>query len=440
MKQLFFLLLFFPFLHFAFGQADRNEKQLQLRWEDAVSIALSNNPQIRAAQAAQESARYALYSQRSVYFPTVSAGASASRSGTEQDNETYRTANNFSASLSAQQELFTGFRDSAKIERSKILLQIAERNLVRVEADVIYELTQAFYDVLYYQDLVRMSSDILERRTNNVRLVELRFDAGREHKGSLLRINAFAHQAEFDLAQAKRKLAVAKRNLVKVLGAFDKDMPDIDVVAEWQVAAPAVSSNQAIDETFFERLAEATPEVKIALAQVQLAKENIKLVNASWYPTFTISGSLGRNDEKFFPDRESWQIAASISMPIFTGGSRYFNSKAARQDWREAEYKFFNIMRLTKIKLEEAFVSWQDAYEKVAVQQDFQLAARVRAEIARTQYSNGLLSFQDWDLIENDLIEKEKALLASKQAAVMAEARWRNLLAEESALTYLEGK
>jgi outer membrane protein TolC len=298
-----------------------------------------------------------------------------------------------------------------------------------MRADVIYELSQTFYEVLYLQDLIKMSEDILERRTNNVGLVELRFDAGREHKGSLLRIKAFARQAAFDLAQAQRQSEIAKRNLIKVLGL--DSISNIGVIAEWKIVMPFVDASRFFSEVDFKQLTEQTPEVRIALAEVRLAKENIKIVNANWYPTFKVSSSVGRSDEDFFPSRDSWQIAAGVSMPIFTGGSRYFDTKAAHQDWRQAEYKLFNTMRFTKVALEEALVGWQNACERVAVQQDFQVAAKVRAEIARTQYSNGLLSFQDWDSIENDLIDKEKALLSSKQSAILAVAKWRNLIAEE---------
>jgi outer membrane protein TolC len=74
--------------------------------------------------------------------------------------------------------------------------------------------------------------------------------------------------------------------------------------------------------------------------------------------------------------------------------------------------------------LEEAFAAHQDAAERVDVQENFYEAARVRAEIARSQYSSGLLSFDDWDIIENELISREKEILAARRDAARAEAAW----------------
>ena len=61
-------------------------------------------------------------------------------------------------------------------------------------------------------------------------------------------------------------------------------------------------------------------------------------------------------------------------------------------------------------------------------QNEFLKAAEVRSEIARAQYQNGLLSFEDWDLIENDLIDKQKAMLTSQRDAVVARAAWEKML------------
>ena len=51
-------------------------------------------------------------------------------------------------------------------------------------------------------------------------------------------------------------------------------------------------------------------------------------------------------------------------------------------------------------------------------------AEGVRAEIGRSQYASGMLSFEDWDRIENDLISSEKSDLGGRRDAVVAEANW----------------
>ena len=71
-----------------------------------------------------------------------------------------------------------------------------------------------------------------------------------------------------------------------------------------------------------------------------------------------------------------------------------------------------NIRRLRLLKREEK------------VDQTFVEAARVRAEIGRSKYNTGLLSFEEWEIIESDLVTREKAALASQNNRVSAEATW----------------
>ena len=51
-------------------------------------------------------------------------------------------------------------------------------------------------------------------------------------------------------------------------------------------------------------------------------------------------------------------------------------------------------------------------------------AAETRAGIARSKYNNGLMSFEDWDRIETDLIQRQKAALLGRRERVLAEAAW----------------
>jgi outer membrane protein len=62
--------------------------------------------------------------------------------------------------------------------------------------------------------------------------------------------------------------------------------------------------------------------------------------------------------------------------------------------------------------------------EKLKVDQAFLDAAKTRADIARTKYNNGLMTFENWDIIENDLIQRQKSFLQSQRDRVVAEAAW----------------
>ena len=50
----------------------------------------------------------------------------------------------------------------------------------------------------------------------------------------------------------------------------------------------------------------------------------------------------------------------------------------------------------------------------------------MRSDIARSKYNNGISNFDDWDLIENELINRQKDLTLKVRDQIVALASWEN--------------
>ena len=389
-----------------------------MTWDECVRELIENNPELRAARDTVEQARAGFMSKFSAFLPQLYAGGDAGKSKSESDDG-YSDSTSYSTYLTARQSIFEGFRNRAALDQNRALLTAAEMDLRRVKSDLSYSLQNAFAQMLFAQDFVKLAKAIIARRKDNLNLVQLRFEAGRENKGSYLRSRALLHQADYDIAQAGRSLTVARRRMATTLGWQDETM--ITVTGKWEVAVPPKTPD-------FLELVKSTPDHQKATARWQATKEGVRIAKSDFYPDVSASASLGRRGDDFLPDNNRWSVGMTVSLPLFTGGSRFYSVQGARAEQRVAEAGLINTGCQLALTLEEKFAAWQDAIEQRDVQADFLHAAEVRAEIARSQYSNGLISFQDWDLIENDLINYEKAMLGSLRNAVVAEASWEKAL------------
>ena len=112
------------------------------------------------------------------------------------------------------------------------------------------------------------------------------------------------------------------------------------------------------------------------------------------------------------------------SFPFFNGGNDYYTLKSVTEDYRASVKSTKNIEDTSVTNLKQAYTSYVEAAMKLEVDQAFLLAANSRERIAKAQYNNGLISFIDWDTIENDLILRQKTLLQSERERVIAEASW----------------
>jgi len=320
-----------------------------------------------------------------------------------------------SMNLSLSQNLFNGFKDKASYDRAGAQVETAQAQYESSRAQVSRDLKSAFFGLLYAQQQVPMLEEIAARRSENVRMVELRYKSGRENKGSFLQSQASKAQADYEVSQAKRSLRLAQRQLARVLGRSEIDA--LEVAGEFTVRTPGETPD-------FRKMATGIPSTRIAASQLKSARSQVTSARGAFLPSLNASGSMSRGGTEWMPDNPSWSAGLNLSLPLFSGGQDYFNLKSAKSASEQARIGMTTAEKDAALRLEDAFSSFQDAVESTEVQKKSIEASQVREQIASAQYANGLLSYQDWDQLESSLITSQKSRLQGLRAAKVAEADW----------------
>jgi outer membrane protein len=385
-----------------------------LTWEDCVARAAQNNPELRAARENLNAAVYQTKAARGGFLPQLSAGVNY----TDQDTSSatsFGAASTYSASVTATQNLFAGFQDQAKVAQSRANQDITQASLDATKAKVSFDLKSAFAGLLYAQQSLKLTESIIQRRAENMRLVELRFEGGWENKGSLLLSRAALAQAELEHLQAGHALRVAQQQLAAVLGEQRAD--DLQIAGTIPLAEPEAR----IDP---QRLVAQTPSHRQAVGQEQVAAAAVTLARAPLYPSLNLTATTGRQGNSWFPDNDSRSVGLSLSIPLYSGGRDYYGTQSAASSLVAARDNRERLDQQLATQLIQAHAAYVEAVQRLKVNQAFVEAASARAEIARNKYDNGLLSFEDWDIIENDLINRQTALVQSERDRILAEAAW----------------
>jgi len=386
-----------------------------LTWQACVARAAQNNPELRAAQENLRSSEFQTKAAASGFLPDLSAAVNYTDQNTPTATTTFSTITPYSASVTATQNLFAGFQDQAKVAQGRANQDVAQANLDATKAKVSFDLKSAFAGLLYAQDYLKLTENIIQRRTENMQLVELRFEGGWENKGSLLLSKASLSQAELDHLQAQHALQVAQQQLANVLGESRTD--DIRITGGIPLAQP----DTAFD---LRQLAEQTPNHRQAIGQEQAASAGVTLSRSQLYPSLNLTGTASRVGDSWFPDRDSHSMGVSLSIPLYSGGRDYYGTKSAVSNLSAASYNRERVDQQLLAQLRQAYTTYVEAVQQLNVNLAFVEAATARAEIARNKYNNGLLSFEDWDIIENDLIVRQTALVLSQRNRVTTEAAW----------------
>jgi len=385
-----------------------------LVWETCVQEAAANNPDLRAARANMAAAGYNAKGAYSGYLPQLSAGASYTDTSSSVTPATPSTST-YNTSVSLSQNLFAGFQDRAKIEQGAANREVSEASLAVAKAKLSQDLKVAFAGLKYAQDNVVLTDNIIRRQEENVRLVGLRFESGRENKGSLLLTKASLAQARYDNLQAQQDLVSAQAQLARVLG--HSETGEVEVRGDIPLTEPGT----ALD---FRELARQVPDYQQAAAQQKSAVAGVTLARSGLYPSLNLAGSVGRVGNDWLPDNTQRTVGLNLIVPIYSGGKDYYATKSAVSSLEAAASNTDSTEYQLLVKLKQTYASYLESAEKLKVDQAFLDAAMARAEIAHSQYNNGLISFSDWNLIENDLIQRQKSYVQSQRDRVVAEAAW----------------
>jgi outer membrane protein len=400
-------------------------------WEQCLQTSIAHSDDLRSAQDSLQASIYSQKASYSDYFPQIAGSVNYTYSGTNNNASGSTVTSNgatsiiapistgntstYSTALTASENLFSGLSDQGKIDQTKANEQLAGATLRSVKANVSYNLKVAFAGLIYAQNSIKIDQEIIKHREDNLRMIELRFESGEENKGSVMLTKANLEQAKFTLLQAVDNVDTAKAALAKAMGLDDYD--DLGIMG----TVPVVTPPTRLD---YKCLALGAPDYLQSLAQENVADAGVTIARSGFFPTLSLTGSLANSGDSWFPANQRWAVGAGITFPLFNGGRDFYGTKGALQSLSAALYTKQSTYKQDISKLKTAYTNYIEAVQKLEVDRLYDQAAIVRDKIGREQYNNGLINFDDFDIIETDYITRETNLLQSEQNRIVEEAAW----------------
>lgn len=389
----------------------------KMTWQESVYAASKASADLQAAKSFLEAARYQESGSYSTFLPQVSGSLTYNHNSSSNPSGLggggNQSGTTYVASVNANENLFSGFQDRARISQAKANREALEAKLAQTKARVSFDLKSGFAGSLFAEGSTRIRQEILRRRQSNLKLVELRFHGGRENQGSVLLSRAYLEQAKYDVQQSLRDGDVSSLQLSRLLGLETR----VTAAGEIPVSTPPQAPP-------LKNLVLTTPDYLMAVSDEKAAEASLELARSGFFPVLSLNGGTTYTGQRFFPDNQRWTIGASLTIPLFNGGRDLYGTLSASESLKASAFAKENALRGGLTRLEQVLSDFELAVQKVKVDHAFLEAAHLRAKIAKEKYNNGLLSFEEWDIIENDLIVREKNVLQSERDRIVAEAQW----------------
>ncbi|MEI7999072.1 MAG: TolC family protein [Candidatus Omnitrophota bacterium] len=391
--------------------------QENLTWLDCLSLASQNHPDvvsakesIRQSKDSQAIATSALLPQAQASLSVTQVKAQASGAGSKLNSTTYAYG------LSGSQLLFDSFKTINSVKASAENVKASQWNFQYVSSQVRLRLRSAFVNLLKAQELIQLTKQIYDIRKQNLDLITKSYNSGMEHKGALMTAQANLAEAEFEIHQADRGLQVAQRNLLKEVGS--KSIEPISIKGSFDIGANYQQTPN------FDILVDTNPQLLQLIAQKNSSSFNVKSDLSGFGPSVSLLGGVGKTDDRWPPSVADTNVGLKLTWPLLEGGARAAQLDKDKSALRSFEAQERSLRDALVLALEQSWASLSDAIEQVDVQKKFLDANQERADIAKKQYSVGLLTFDNWTIIEDNLVSTKKAFLNTQANALLAEANW----------------
>lgn len=388
------------------------ESVKSLTWADAVREARSHNPELMSAAAQLQQAQANKSITRSSMLPQVTGSADFSNSKTDGSSKN----KSYGYGVDGRQLLFDGMKTSNALHASQSTIEAAKYNYDVVSSNVRLALRTAFVGLMNAQASLSVAQDIAGRRKREVDAVSLRYEGGSENKGALLIAQANWAQAELDIEQAERDIALSQRGLAKAMG-WDTFVP---VIAQGDFAVMRPSK----DSPAYEEMIDTIPLLKRLTALKEAAAYDVKAAQSGFFPQIYATAGAGKTDDRWLPKKSSWSAGVSFSVPIFEGGLQRAELSRAQAALGQARAEERSGRGDVVLTLADTWTQYVNAAANVDVQQKFLEASQERAKIAQAQYASGLISFDNWIIIADGLVTAQKRFLTTQTNALIAEANW----------------
>ena len=203
------------------------EEKLVLSLEQALEIALSENPTIKIADQQIEIKRYAKQGTYASLYPQIDATASYQRVIKKQtmsmdfggQTQTIKVGsdNSFNGGIALGMPVVNAqLWESLKVSALDVELAVEQARSSRI--DMVEQVTKAYYGVLLAKESYNLFQRVYDNAVNNNEVVKKRFDVGSVSEYDLITSNVSVQNAQPNMIEAEYTVVLALWQLKALLG------------------------------------------------------------------------------------------------------------------------------------------------------------------------------------------------------------------------------
>jgi NodT family efflux transporter outer membrane factor (OMF) lipoprotein len=357
-----------------------------------IERALTNNPDLKAAQAALVVAMENVRAQRGAYYPHIDGSFSASRQKQSDLLAPTPNANVFEYNLFTPQVSVSYVPDVFGLNRRTVESSQAQEQGARFQMIATYLTLSANVVVAAIQEAslraqIETTRQILGINSNMLEIVQYQYS-----KGHASGLDIAAQESQLDQVAATLPLLIKQlaqqHDLLAVLaGDFPSDHSG-DAFDLLKLKLP-----DKLPVSLPSKLVEQRPDILQAEQNLHAASAQIGVAVANRFPNITLTANAGSTalslDKVFTSGTGFWGVGGTIAQPIFAGGTLLHQERAAKAAYLQAAQQYRGTVLTAFQNVADTLNALEQDAAAVKATAAAAVAAKVTLDLSRQQWQVG---------------------------------------------------
>lgn len=395
--------------------------------EEAVKRALEANPNAISVEKMAEASKSGRNAARSAFGPTLSTGYRVTHTPLSESLTVpmYETA--YGWTIEAKQPIFTGFQLLSNAQKASLEYEYQTLQVQKTDIALTNMVQTSFLQYLMSLESVASSLKSLERAKEQLKTATAGYNLGLRPKIDVL-------QAQFDMTSTEATLIENESNRDSFRAKLNSllNIPvdtSTKYVGSLDVKPYKIEFSIAVEKAFAQ-----LPDVQMAQKSLAKAEKDLGLARSAFYPQiyagfewstigedWTAHGGLvGYDPTNIGKPYNTTTFSLNASIPIFTSGQRYFNTKQASSGVDALKAQVELAYNTAALNVKTSLLTLHDSFRTVEVADRALDSARQSYADAKIRYESQLGTNLEMMTAQSDLADAELLLISSKANYLVA--------------------
>lgn len=410
----------------ATGVIRAQERPSSWTLRDCLDYALEHNIEVKKSKVAQLSGVEDTEEAKAQLFPSLSASVTQGFVNYPSNEATINNRYSGNYAINANWTIFDGGQRNQTIKQRKIQNEVDQLAIEQSEDEIQIALIQAYMQVLYAMESVRINQNTVETST-----------AQRDRAIELLQAGSIS---KVDLAQLESQLSTDKYQLVVARTTLDnyklqlKQLLELDINDEIALVMPQLTEGDILaplpdKQTIYNTSLAVMPQIKSSDLSIEQAELERKRAKGAFLPTLSMNAGIGTghlSGTSYAFGSQIWNsfnesVGLTLSIPIFSNRQYKTAYNKARYAITTSQLESLNARKQLLKTVEGIYLDATSSQTQYTSATERLSYVKESYDLTNEQFSLGMKNTLELLTEKNNYLTAQQEQLQSKYMALMSQ-------------------